>query len=327
MNKVRDFIFQHIGKLVPYLFFCVFFLFWLFPYESLTGLLTQKIYEASRSSIFVDFETSTDPNEKPIEFVLVPDPGLQLKNINVIGEALKKEVHIGSIVLFPNLSSPLSGITILAEQLFGGEVKIKYAVKKNSDSKTPSTNHQLDIRGTAIGLPEIGSYLNQLMGKNLELNGDLNMNAQIETDTEAPEGGSMTLKGQPHGSFELIIKKATAATAQLVGPDYAMLISKDPILHIETVIMKAKMKDGKISISDGKIESPGNFTAKLEGDIDFSLRQLGSQFIPMMGQYTMTIGLQFLGGADKNKGEQKTMRFRIRNPDSPGASPKFEIIN
>ena len=85
MNQVRDFIFRHIGKLVPYFFFCFLFLFWMFPFESLTGLLTQKIYDATRSSIFVDFETSTDPEEKPISFVLVPDPGLKLSNINVIG--------------------------------------------------------------------------------------------------------------------------------------------------------------------------------------------------------------------------------------------------
>jgi len=259
-------------------FLYIFFLYLLFPFNDLGDLVASKVSELTSGQIFINFDT--------LDLSIVPQPGLELTNVNV-ETAFTSRLTAKSLSVAPNVAGLLTfkpGVSIYAEELLGGDISL--STRGSGKTAAGKTKQKLNIELENLNLAEIV----KLTQMPIRLTGDLSGSVDSNFDIDFTE--------QPSGTIQLEASK-------VIMPDSSVNTMMGPLslpkLILNDIIFESKADKGIYEISKFIIGKPGgDLYANATGRIDLKVLKSGTEVYSQLNQYDLTVKFQ-VGEAFKQK--------------------------
>ncbi len=264
----------HKLKILAYILFTGFFLFFLFPFDDLTDLMTTKVSEATKNSIYVQAEG--------MGIHWLPTPGIKLNSV-VIQPSNFPNVSADELSIAPSLLALLKGSVgarISALGLFRGNVDVNYEEAEKNKAGQPT--QKIDVNASDIALQSMSQFLKDMNLGDYKLQGALSINGQAKVDPSFEE--------QPNANIALNIKN-------FVFPAYIANTPAGPFslpeLKFKKSVLKSNLAEGKLQVEELSFgDEKDELNCTLKGDI--VTRMAKDRPIPDFGAYSFTVDVKVM---------------------------------
>jgi type II secretion system protein N len=264
----------HKMKIFAFVIFTLFFMIYLFPFDDLTDLMTTKVSEATKGSIYVQAEG--------MGIHWLPTPGIKLNSV-VIQPSNFPNVSARELSIAPSLLSLLKGSVgarITALGLFRGDVDVHYEEAEKNKAGQPT--QKIDVNASEIALQSMSQFLKDMNMGDYKLQGALSINGQAKVDPSFEE--------QPNANIALNIKNFVFPAYVANTPAGAFAL---PELKFKKSVLKSNLAEGKLQVEEltfGDEKDELNCTFK--GDIVTRLSK--DRPMPDFGAYSFTVDVKVL---------------------------------
>ncbi|MCB0347814.1 MAG: type II secretion system protein GspN [Bdellovibrionales bacterium] len=235
------------------------FSFLLFPINDLSGIISQKISQATQNQLSLEFSK--------IHLNFLPKPALELEKVSLSTPQFST-IKMASLQIAPSILGLITlkpGVTLYGEDVFGGN--LDFSLRSGGSNGKSGTKQVVQASAQNIALDEVLTFLNLgIKGSgNLQLNLDSNLDP-AGTDTEAEVKLDSRDINLPENNIPTQIGAVTLPPAKI------------SILQLE-----GNLKKNKFKISRGSIGKDGDtIIGSIEGTIDMRVAAgpQGPQIVP-----------------------------------------------
>ncbi len=305
---------SHKDKVFILLVSPLFFLFFLFPFDDLSDLVTSQVSALTNNSFYVQFDK--------LKMSLLPQPGVKMDQVFVQTPGTPP-ISISELLVSPSISGIIQQKPfgkILAKGLLQGDIKIQLGKGKTTENGIE--RQQIEISANDISLTE----LRDLARVPMLLKGKLNLEGSILADPSFQE--------QPDLNLNLAIEKFELPPSNVNTPMGDLTL---PDLKLSSITLKGRLSAGRFIIETGSLGKPtDDLFGTIKGNIDFNFHNRDGSFTQKMGGYDLEIDLTakrsfqdraalFLGFIDNYKtpiGDGAQYKFKM-TATGPGMPPSF----
>jgi len=259
----------HKLKIFAAIFSFVIFLFLIFPFDDLSGLVTTQVAELTKNQVFLEFDQ--------LGFSLYPQLGFELKNVRV-ESPFTPPLSAGSLSVAPSLWGLLSlnpGVALHAEDFLGGEVS--FSTRPGKKSESGQIPQKFSLEANQINLKQILEFAQLAFSANGKM--DLELDGKFDP----------SLVDQPSGEFEVELSKVFIAENTVKTPLGPLDL---PSLKLKKVKMLGHLKKNDLKIKTLQIGGSGDqLHAKIKGRIDIRVVRIGRRLSVSPGGYDFRIEL------------------------------------
>jgi len=291
------------GKIFVMVCSALVFLFFLFPFDDLSDLISSQVSRLSNNSVYLQFER--------LKMSLFPQPGVKMDAV-YIESARTPAISAQELVITPSVSGLIQQKPyghVSAKGLLKGDVDVQ--VSKGARTENGVERHRIEVKAAKVSLQD----LRELANLPVLLKGQLNLETTALAD--------LTFQEQPDVEVDMTINKFELPPSNIntqMGP------LPLPDLKLSSVELKGRLAAGRFVIETGTIGKPGDeLYGTIKGNIGLNIINRGGFFSQQIGAYNFEIDLKarrsfqdraalFLGFIDKYK-----------TPTSEGAQYKFKI--
>jgi type II secretion system protein N len=273
----------------------------LFPTGDLGDFVSTKVSEVSQNQVFLQFS----------EFGLnMLPPALSFKEV-FVETPFFPAVTTESLSISPSISAMISRQpygSVKAEGLFKGEVKID--VKKGSQTEASTDRQRVILSAEKLDLKSLREAFNLP----ISINGQLNIDADLQADLEGKE--------QPEMELLLTVEEfnlPTATVSTMMGPLTL------PELKLGKVEIKGRLSNGSLIIEQGDIgQSKDELSGKIKGNWAMSINA-AQGFAPNLGAYDLDIDLTAKKSFQSKAGLFLSLLDSYKSAAGDGARYHFKV--
>lgn len=279
------------------------FLFFLFPFDDLSDLITSQVSALSGNSVYVQFEK--------LKMSLIPQPGAKMDQV-FIQTVNTPPLSINELLITPSISGIIQQRPfgkVLAKGLLQGDVKVQ--LSKGKATENGLERQQIEISASDISLTE----LRDLAKIPMLLRGKLNLETSILAD--------LSFQEQPDLNLNLDIDKFELPPSNINTPMGDLTL---PDLKLTSITLKGRLSAGRFIIETGTLGKPNDeLFGTIKGNIDISILNRDGSFSQQMGGYNLEIDL-----TAKRSFQDRAALFlgfidNYKTPLSDGAQYKFKM--
>lgn len=260
----------HKKRIALYFAMVTVFLYFIFPFNDLSDLVTAKVSEATAGQIYVGFDK--------LDLALLPTPGLSLHNV-LVDSSYFPELKAKYLSASPSILGLLTfkpGVTIRGEEILGGDL----VLSTRGGDKTPAgkTKQKVELDFDNLKL----SDLIGLLDAQVKLSGQASGHLYSQVDPEFGE--------QPTGTVTLNLNKVLLDESDLNLQGMPLRLPK---INVNQVELAAKLDKGSLDISKLNIGKAGSdISAQVTGKVNYMLDKQGGTVISRPGSYDLNIKFQ-----------------------------------
>ena len=240
--------------MVFFIFATLLFIVMFFPFGDLSDAITSEVVAATNNSVYLQFDD--------LSLGFAPQPSLKMENVLVEGPALPLEVTMSQLWVAPSILSLVKqqiGGTAKGEGLYDGQFSL--SVSKSSKLQTPEALWT-NLNFQNFNLKEITKSLASKQMLPFTASGSGQIKAELDIDP--------TAKLQPDGNFEIQLKNPQIPTFTLTNETMGSL--SIPSISMEKIVLKGRVKDGRVIITDSTIGTPKDeLYIKISGEISLMI--------------------------------------------------------
>lgn len=320
----------HKMKIVAILSFASLWIFLIFPFGDLSDMLTQKIAEATKNQVYLQFDDMaigvlTGVNVK-LDNVVVESPGFP-------------PMKASRLRIAPWVMGALSGrfgLSVDAMDLFGGLVAAD--VREGDKLKSGLREMEIGVEADQLKLNEITKILTDAEILKLALDGVLKISTQLKVDP--------FYEVQPSGAANVTIGNLTLPAQTLeLNLNGALLPVPISEMKLGPTRLNAKIGGGQFDIQELSFGTAKEMiSGKAKGNVGVSFRKMGPQVVPTITGFdlnvTLTIDEDFaktnvkavldmlnaykrVEPGPNGTANRWTYNFRLQPPDPGSMFPKF----
>lgn len=311
LRQLLDLIRKGKGKIFVMILSSLVFLFFLFPFDDLSDLISSQVSKLSGNSVYLQFER--------LKMSLFPQPGVQMDQVYI--ESLSTPaLSAQELVITPSVSGLIQQKPyghISAKGLLKGDVDLQ--VGKGPRTENGLERHRIEVKANKVSLHD----LRELANLPVLLKGQLNLETTALAD--------LSFQEQPEIEVDMTISKFELPPSNVNTPMGPLTL---PDLKLTAVELKGRLAAGRFVIESGTIGKPNDeLYGTIKGNIGLNILNRGGAFSPQVGAYNFEIDLKarrsfqdraalFLGFIDSyktptNEGAQYKFKLSATNPMMP----------
>jgi len=305
LTPIKEVFFFHKKKAAFFIFSCLIFLLFLFPYSDLTSFSQDKINQSIKAS-------GGQVSYSEINFNLSPF-GIKTNKFTYKSKTMKSPLNVDSITVRPNIFSLLKfqpGGSLVLENIFGGEALVSLGLDGKTNEKTNKFNLSLDLE--KISLQEIINFL----GKNFKINGNIFGELDVK--------GEDSFRMQPEGDFKFNLQNVVIPSE--VPSSMGVIELPKKIIWTNSNIF-GKIEKGRVSITNGTLgtkEAPVN--GRFKGFLNCTVTKSGNNVNQQCTDYNIKVELELDANFQKNVADGLSSFLDPRNVNKtavPGGGAKY----
>lgn len=297
-----------------------------FPFSDLSDAITSEVSAQTNNQVYLQFDE--------LSLGFAPQLALKMQNVLLEGPALPLEITLKNLMVAPSLLSLIRqqiGGKVVAEGLYNGEVVLN--VSKSNKLQAPESLWA-DFIYEGFDLKDFTKALQKTQGFPFTATGSGQIKATIDVDP--------TIKQQPDGTVEVTLNKPQIPTFTISNPQTGEIPL--PAMSFEKVVLKGRLKDGKIIISDSILgTNKDDLFIKISGELNLQLapgfQQVAVSFYNLalditikeafqnqMGKTYMALLDGFLGKFKSGGTAQTRYAFRIEGRGFDDPFPRYSPL-
>ncbi|MCB0391836.1 MAG: type II secretion system protein GspN [Bdellovibrionales bacterium] len=241
---------------------------WLFPYEDLSGLVTETVAKQTNNQVFISFDD--------LNLSLFPNIGLDMENVKLDIQNLPT-IEVKAMSFSPSVSSLISkkiGFSSSFQGLLDGDIKLSIKPTGETENKTPIHNVRLEAEN--IQLSELKQFIK--LPLNIKSRANLDINADVDYKFDQQPDGELSLVTQklklpatvfptamgempfPEMTFDKFLLNGRITAGELIIEQLELGSEKDPL----SLRLKGSMALKLLNTPQGLQPLPGSYKFKLE---------------------------------------------------------------
>ncbi|MBX7231010.1 MAG: type II secretion system protein GspN [Bdellovibrionales bacterium] len=229
------------------MFFCIAtFLFWQFPYDDLSEVVSTLVAEKTNNQVFLQFDR--------LGIQVFPYPALAVDNV-VVDSGFLPSIQAAKLSFAPSISGLISfhpGFTAGIKQVWDGDINLTLKAGKKTELGAATQNIYLDLEQIQLGQAwEAFELPLKLRG---ELSGEMNVN--LDPSFTTPPEGNIVLEVKE-------LKFPSGAIPTQMGPVIL------PALSWKKTQLKGRLAGGKMTLEPSDFGATGDsLFGSIKGEID-----------------------------------------------------------
>lgn len=291
------------GKLFVMVVSSFVFLFFLFPFDDLSDLISSQVSKMTNNSFYVQFER--------LKMSLFPTPGVRMDQVYI--ESIRTPaLSAEELTITPSVAG------IIAQKPYGhvsakgflkGDVDLN--VGKGSRTENGVERQKIEISAKKISLHDLRGLANIPV----LLKGQVNLESTALAD--------LTFQEQPDVDLNMTITQFELPPSNVNTPMGPLTL---PDLKLSTVELKGRLAAGRFIIETGTIGKPGDeLYGTIKGNIGINIVNRGGSFGQQIGAYDFTIDLKAKKAFQDRAALFLTFIDGYKTPTSDGAQYKFKV--
>lgn len=306
MDQIRSLlklIGQSKGKLFVMVVSSLVFLFFLFPFDDLSDLISSQVSRLSNNSLYVQFDK--------LKMSLFPQPGVKMDKVYI--ESLRTPaLSAEELIITPSVSGLIQQKPyghVSAKGLLKGDVDLR--VGKGSKTENGLERHRLEVSAQKISLHD----LREMANLPVLLKGQLNLESTVLAD--------LSFQEQPEVEMNLSINQFELPPSNVNTPMGPLTL---PDLKLSAVELKGRLAAGQFVIESGTIGKPGDeLYGTIKGKIGLTIVNRGASFGHQIGAYNIEVDLQTKRSFQDRAALFLTFIDGYKSPTADGAQYKFKV--
>ncbi|WP_413613296.1 type II secretion system protein GspN [Bdellovibrio sp. HCB-110] len=291
------------GKIFVMVLSALVFLFFLFPFDDLSDLISSQVSKLSNNSIYVQFER--------LKMSLFPQPGVQMDQVYI--ESIRTPaLSAQELVITPSVSGLIQQKPyghISAKGLLKGDVDVH--VGKGTRTENGLERHRIEVSAKKVSLHD----LRELANLPVLLKGQLNLQTMALAD--------LSFQEQPDVEVDMTISKFELPPSNVNTPMGPLTL---PDLKLSTVELKGRLAAGRFVIESGTIGKPGDeLYGTIKGNIGLTIINRGGSFGQQIGAYNFEIDLKARKSFQDRAALFLSFIDGYKTPTAEGAQYKFKV--
>ena len=271
-------------KIFVFSFVCfVVFTFLIFPFDDLTGYVSDQVYKGSNSRVTL-MASGMSLSVYPPGIKLSGDDETPLTIDSLDFPPNMPALELESVALAPSITSLLqfkAGFFAKMNGLFGGDASLRYRQGDKVSDKSEVRQHVVGINADEIGADQLANFLSLPF----KIKGQVGMDVDATIDPE--------FRGQPESEFEINLDDL-----RIVGFNYIGM--SIPTLDIKTAKIKGVLKDGELQLEQIQLGKKGDdIFGTINGQMKLRLVKVGNTIAPQFSSYRLNLDLTTASKLDK----------------------------
>lgn len=252
------------------IFSALIFLFFLFPFDDLSDLVSVQVSKLSGNTIYLEFQK--------LKMSLFPQPGLKMESVYF--ESLNTPaISIQDLKISPSISGLLYKKPygqINAQGLFSGNLDL--SLGRGTHSENGTEREKIEVKAQKISLHD----LKQLANLPLPLKGQVNLNSEIMADP--------TWREQPEMDLNITVQQFELPVSSVPTPIGPLTL---PELKLGQIQIKGKLSGGNFQIEKGLIgQDNDELRGSIKGSLGIQVENRGGIPAPLFGSYSFEVELK-----------------------------------
>ncbi|MFS4460287.1 type II secretion system protein GspN [Bdellovibrio sp. HCB2-146] len=279
------------------------FLFFLFPFDDLSDLISSQVSKMTNNSFYVQFER--------LKMSLFPTPGVKMDQVYI--ESIRTPaLSAEELVITPSVAG------IIAQKPYGhvsakgflkGDVDLN--VGKGSRSENGIERQKIEVSAKKISLHDLRGLANIPV----LLKGQVNLESTALAD--------LTFQEQPDVDLNMTITQFELPPSNVNTPMGPLTL---PDLKLSAVELKGRLAAGRFIIETGTIGKPGDeLYGTIKGNIGITIVNRGGSFGQQIGAYNFEIDLKAKKAFQDRAALFLTFIDGYKTPTADGAQYKFKV--
>lgn len=303
LSKILKIIKEGKGKIFVMVFSALVFLFFLFPFDDLSDLISSQVSKLSNNSVYLQFER--------LKMSLFPTPGVKMDQVYI--ESLRTPALTAEeLVITPSVSGLIQQKPyghVAAKGLLKGDVDVQ--VGKGTKTENGVDRQKIEISAKKISLHD----LRELANLPVLLKGQLDLQTTALAD--------LSFQEQPDIEVDMTISKFELPPANVNTPMGPLTL---PDLKLSTVELKGRLAAGRFVIENGTIGKPGDeLYGTIKGNIGLTIVNRGNGFGQQIGAYNFEVDLKTKRSFQDRAALFLTFIDGYKTPTNEGAQYKFKV--
>lgn len=294
---------QNKGKLFVMVVSAFVFLFFLFPFDDLSDLISSQVSKLSNNSVYVQFDN--------LKMSLFPNPGAKMNQV-YIESISTPALSAKELVITPSISGLIQQKPyghVAAKGLLQGDVDVH--LSKGSKTENGAERHRVELTAKKVSLHD----LRELANLPVMLRGQLNLETTALAD--------LSFQEQPEVEVDMSINQFELPPANINTPMGPLTL---PDLKLSTVELKGRLAAGRFIIEKGTIGKPGDeLYGTIKGNIDLTIVSRGNSFGQQIGAYNFEVDLKARKSFQDRAALFLTFVDGFKTPTAEGAQYKFKL--
>ena len=294
---------------------------WLFPYEDLSDLVTERVAKETQNKVFITFDD--------LNLALFPAPGLDMTSVKLEIQNIAP-IEVKALSLSPSIASLLAfklGFVAKLEGLLDGDVQLTVKPGDKTSEKEKDIKFQnIDFEAENIQLDQIKKFAKMP----IELKGRANFEFNAEVDPQFIE--------QPEAEASLTTKKLKLPSSTIPSQMGPMPF---PEMNFSKVNFKGRLIGGDLVIEQLELGTPQDpLFLRAKGTIGLEIRNTGAGLAPRPGSFDLKLEinnkdrnnkdlqlpLSFLDSYKSGSGDKDTYLLRVKAAQF-GVNPNMSKLN
>lgn len=326
MSWIKNIFTNHKMKFVILILFIGVFTVLFFPFSDLSDAITSEVSARTNNQVYLQFDE--------LSLGFAPQLALKMENVLVEGASLPLEITLKNLWVAPSILSLIKqqlGGKIKGEGLYEGDISL--SVSKSTKLQSPEALWA-DLNYDNFNLKDLTKALQKTQGLPFTASGTGQMTATVDFDP--------TAKTQPDGLFELNLKNPQIPTFTIDNPQTGSIPL--PAINMEKIILKGKIKDGKVIISDSALgTTKDDLFVKISGELNVQTSPgfqevtvnfynlalditMKDAFQMQMGKTYMSLFDGFFGKFKSSGGNQSRYAFRVEGRGFRDPAPRYSPL-
>ncbi|XGC82169.1 type II secretion system protein GspN [Bdellovibrio bacteriovorus] len=279
------------------------FLFFLFPFDDLSDLISSQVAKLSNNSVYVQFER--------LKMSLFPTPGVKMDHVYI--ESIRTPaLSAEELVITPSVAGIIQQKPyghVAAKGLLKGDVDVQ--VGKGTKTENGVERHKIEVSAKKISLHD----LREMANLPVLLKGQLDLQTTALAD--------LSFQEQPDVEVDMVINKFELPPSNVNTPMGPLTL---PDLKLSSVELKGRLAAGRFVIENGTIGKPGDEVyGTIKGNIGLTIVNRGNGFGQQIGAYNFEVDLKTKRSFQERAALFLTFIDGYKTPTSEGAQYKFKV--
>lgn len=291
------------GKIFVMVLSALVFLFFLFPFDDLSDLISSQVAKLSNNSVYVQFEQ--------LKMSLFPTPGVKMDKVYI--ESIRTPaLSAEELVITPSVAGIIQQKPyghVAAKGLLKGDVDVQ--VGKGTKTENGVERHKIEVTAKKISLHD----LREMANLPILLKGQLDLQTTALAD--------LSFQEQPDVEVDVVINKFELPPSNVNTPMGPLTL---PDLKLSSVELKGRLAAGRFVIENGTIGKPGDeIYGTIKGNIGLTIVNRGNGFGQQIGAYNFEVDLKTKRSFQERAALFLTFIDGYKTPTSEGAQYKFKV--
>ncbi|UOF02339.1 type II secretion system protein GspN [Bdellovibrio reynosensis] len=291
------------GKIFVMVFSALVFLFFLFPFDDLSDLISSQVAKFSNNTVYVQFER--------LKMSLFPTPGVKMDQVYI--ESIRTPaLSAEELVITPSVTGLIQQKPyghVVAKGLLKGDVDVQ--VGKGTKTENGVERHKIEVTAKKISLHD----LREMANLPVLLKGQLDLQTTALAD--------LSFQEQPDVEVDMTINKFELPPSNVNTPMGPLTL---PDLKLSSVELKGRLAAGRFVIENGTIGKPGDEVyGTIKGNIGLTIVNRGNGFGQQIGAYNFEVDLKTKRSFQERAALFLTFIDGYKTPTTDGAQYKFKV--